>query len=89
MKRQKLHVNMTKFNNFEKLTEQQIHDLMQRIIQLTDNWPSQELESLYASLALVIENSEDDIYLYVNECLTHFQEGKNSADTEKALVKTC
>lgn len=88
-KRQKVHASIAKNHGLEKLTEEQINNLMQRVIQLTENWTSQELESLYASLALLIENSQDDIYLYVNECLTHFQEGKNSSDSEKAIVKSC
>ena len=76
-KRPKLHTILTESNSSEKLTDPQIQDLLLRTVQLTDNWTSQELESLYASLELVMEKSEDDAYLSMNECLTHFQEGRN------------
>lgn len=74
-KRQKI---LPKSSTSEKLTEAQIQDLLSRTIQLTDNWTSEELESLYSSLELVMENSEDDAYLSMTECLTHFQESRNA-----------
>ena len=82
-KRQKMFAPLIKTSSTEKLTDPQIQDLLSRTVQLTDNWNSQELESLYASLELVMENSEDDAYLSMNECLTHFQEIRNASHAKE------
>ena len=58
----------------EKLTDSQIQDLLHRIVQSTEDWTTQHLESLYASLELTLEKTEDDVYTAMNECFEVFHE---------------
>ncbi|XP_043277364.1 ATPase family AAA domain-containing protein 2-like [Venturia canescens] len=61
-------------SSIEKLTEVQIQELLQDIVKSTDHWTSQALESLYASLELTLERTEDDVHLAMTECLQSFCE---------------
>lgn len=57
----------------EKLFGSQIDDLIETIIQSTDKWPCQLLESLFSTLELAIE-SNSDLGATVNEYVARCEE---------------
>lgn len=58
----------------EKLTDSEAEELLQKITAATETWPCHDLESLYASLELTLERSEEDSCSAVEECLGQFKE---------------
>lgn len=63
----KVHVNC-----HEKLTESQIQNLLDQIIDSTEEWTSQQLESLYTSLEVILERSENNTFAEMTECIESF-----------------
>ncbi|XP_076665024.1 ATPase family AAA domain-containing protein 2-like [Andrena cerasifolii] len=65
--------NLSSSSN-EKLTDSEAEELLQKITVATETWPCHDLESLYASLELTLEKSEEDSCAAVEECLGQFKE---------------
>lgn len=56
-----------------KLTDSQIQEFLGRVVESTNDWVSQQLESLYDSFAMILENSESDNILdLLNQCLGNY-----------------
>ncbi|KAK0181420.1 hypothetical protein PV327_003708 [Microctonus hyperodae] len=56
-----------------KLTDSQIQEFLGRVVESTNDWVSQQLESLYDSFAMILENSESDNILdELNQCLGNY-----------------
>ncbi|XP_076222440.1 ATPase family AAA domain-containing protein 2-like [Nomia melanderi] len=62
----------------EKLNDSQSEELLQKITTATEAWSCLDLETLYASLELVFEKTEDGLHSAVEECLKQFQELKRT-----------
>ncbi|KAG7204579.1 hypothetical protein KM043_005000 [Ampulex compressa] len=57
----------------DRLTDLQIQELLDKIVQATEQWSCHQLESLYAALELTLDKNTNDLYTAVDECLKQFQ----------------
>lgn len=58
----------------EKLNDSETEDLLQKIVEMTHMWPSRDLESIYASLELTLERTEEDVCSATIDCLEQFKQ---------------
>ncbi|XP_015117968.1 ATPase family AAA domain-containing protein 2 [Diachasma alloeum] len=70
----------SRLNSIEDLTELQVQDLLDRTVEYTDGWTCHQLETLYASLERVLENSQGDTFTSVADCLESFRKIQRSHD---------
>lgn len=55
------------------ITEDQKYDLLEKIIETTDNWLTDQLETLYAVLELSVHRNKENTYNCLEKSLSEFQ----------------
>lgn len=65
-------------SSVEGLMDPQLQGLLQRIIESTENWTSNQLENLYGSLERILEkkNENDNMPNIIQNCLLVLEESK-------------
>lgn len=79
-KRQRVSGNL---NSLDCLSETQVQELLDRVVETTDEWPSQQLEILYSSLELTLEknHNNDDLFTTIIDCIENFHKYKQFRGT--------
>ncbi|XP_014615607.1 PREDICTED: ATPase family AAA domain-containing protein 2-like [Polistes canadensis] len=76
-KRAKMSCASFNISSTENITDLQLQELLQRIIQSTENWKSNRLENLYGSLELILERkNEDNTSNVIENCFQVLEEMK-------------
>ncbi|XP_043503457.1 ATPase family AAA domain-containing protein 2-like [Polistes fuscatus] len=76
-KRAKMSCASSNISSTENITDLQLQELLQRIIQSTENWKSNRLENLYGSLELILERkNEDNMSNVIENCFQVLEEMK-------------
>lgn len=77
-KRQRVTGNFSgNLNSLQNINESQIQNILDRVVNDTEDWPSQHLEALYASLELTIEKKYDDKFTSIIDCIENFHKYKD------------
>nr|XP_050847571.1 LOW QUALITY PROTEIN: ATPase family AAA domain-containing protein 2-like [Vespula vulgaris] len=77
-KRVKISRTSSNMSSVEGLMDPQLQGLLQRIIESTENWTSNQLENLYGSLERILEkkNENDNMPNIIQNCLLVLEESK-------------